>query len=221
MKILTVSDVVDRKLYNTACRERYSGIDLVLACGDLPFYYLDFLLSCLNVPVYFVFGNHHTRPMVTTNGELVHEPGGAINLDMRVLSYKGLLIGGLEGCMLYNYGPKQYTERQMRRKIRRMWFKLWLNKWSRGRYLDIMMTHAPPAGIHDEPDRCHQGFQCFRRFIERYRPTYFIHGHTHRYGRQKPWKTEYCGTTIINTVGHKIIELDPPPEKQKGKKGKR
>lgn len=207
MKILTVSDVVDRKLYSAACRERFTDIDLILSCGDVPFYYVDFLISTLNVPLYYVFGNHHTKPMVTEGGELIHEPAGARNLDMRIVEYQGVLIGGLEGCMLYNYGPKQYTERQMRRKMRKLWFKLWLNKQFQGRSIDILITHAPPAGIHDEPDPCHRGFQCFRRFIERYRPRYFIHGHTHRYGHGKAWKTVYQDTTVINTVGHRVIEL--------------
>jgi len=207
VKILTVSDVVDRKLYNVAFRENFQDIDLILSCGDLPFYYLDFLLTSLNVPLYYVFGNHHTKPMITNGGELVHQPDGAVNLDMRIVEYRGLLIGGLEGCMLYNYGPKQYTERQMRRKIRRMWFALWLNKQFKGRYLDILITHAPPTGIHDEPDPCHRGFDSFRRFIERYRPRYFIHGHTHRYGREKAWQTDYQDTTVINTAGYHVLEI--------------
>lgn len=208
IKILTVSDVVERKLYSTGCRDRFKDIDLILSCGDLPFYYLDFIISMLNVPLYYVFGNHHTKPMVTNGGQLIKEPRGGINLDMRIIEYQGILIGGLEGCRLYNYGPKQYTERQMRRKIRRMWPKLWLNKQFKGRYLDIFISHAPPAGIHDEPDPCHQGFQCFRKFIETYKPRYFIHGHTHRYGHNKPWKTIYQETTVINTVGYRTIEME-------------
>lgn len=207
MKILTVSDVVERKLYNVACRDKFKDIDLILSCGDLPFYYLDFLISILNVPLYYVFGNHHTKPMITNGGELIREPSGGVNLDMRIVEYKGLLIGGLEGCRLYNYGPKQYTECQMRGKIRRMGVALWMNKLFKKRSIDIVITHAPPAGIHDEPDPCHQGFESFRKFIKNYAPRYFIHGHTHKYGRERTWKTQYQGTTVINTVGYQVIEV--------------
>ena len=211
MKILTVSDVVDRKLYSVGCREKFKGVDLILSCGDLPFYYLEFLVTLLNVPLLYVFGNHQTKPMVTNRGELVKQPGGGINIDERIIDFHGLLIGGLEGCMLYNYGPKQYTERQMRGKIRRLKPRLWMNKWLKKRHLDILITHAPPAGIHDESDPCHRGFKGFRRLIEHYQPHYFIHGHTHRYGRQKPWKTEYQHTTVMNTVGYRMLEIENPP----------
>jgi Icc-related predicted phosphoesterase len=208
VKILTISDIIERRLYSSTCKERFKDIAFILSCGDLPFYYLEFIVTILNVPLYYVFGNHHTRPMITENGEEQATPGGGMNLDMKVVDCNGLLIGGLEGSMLYNYGPKQYTERQMRRKIRRMKPSLWKNKLFKHRYLDILITHAPPAGIHDESDLCHQGFESFRSFIETYRPRYFIHGHTHRYGRQQEWKTQYQNTTVINTVGYRVLEVE-------------
>jgi hypothetical protein len=33
--------------------------------------------------------------------------------------------------------------------------RLWWNKLRHGRYLDILLTHAPPRGIHDRPDKTH------------------------------------------------------------------
>ncbi len=208
MKILTISDTVERRLYSLECKEMFGDIDLILSCGDLPFYYLEFLVSMLNVPLYFVFGNHHTHPMLTARGEERENPGGCVNIDNKIVELNGLLIGGFEGCMLYNYGPKQYTEYQMRGKILRMKPQLWKNKLFKKRYLDILITHAPPAGIHDQPDRCHQGFKSFRTFIEIYKPRYFIHGHTHQYGpRDDVWKTQYQETTVINTSGYRILEI--------------
>ena len=208
MKILTISDVVERKLYSLNCKERFHDVDLILSSGDLPFYYLDFLVTTLNVPLYYVFGNHHTRPMITEGGEKIAAPGGGVNLDMKIVECHGLLIGGLEGSMLYNYGPKQYTERQMRQKIRKMKPSLWKNKLFKHRYLDILITHAPPAGIHDQADPCHQGFKSFRSFIEMYKPRYFIHGHTHQYGLQQEWKTRHQDTTVINTAGYRVLEIE-------------
>jgi Icc-related predicted phosphoesterase len=208
VKILTISDTVERRLYSLQCKELFSDVELILSCGDLPFYYLEFLVTMLNVPLYYIFGNHHTLPMITAGGEERDSPGGCINIDNRIVEFNGLLIGGFEGCMLYNYGPKQYSERQMRVKILRMKPQLWKNKLFKNRYLDILITHAPPLGIHDHPDRCHNGFKSFRKFIERYKPRYFIHGHTHRYGLQEAWKTEYQETTVINTFGYQTLEIE-------------
>lgn len=208
MKILTISDVVERRLYSMNCKKYCGDIDLILSCGDLPFYYLEFLVSVLNVPLFYVFGNHHTKPMLTSEGEHIAEPGGGVNIDNKIIEYHGVLIGGLEGSMLYNYGPKQYTDRQMWGKIRRMKPALWKNRLFKHRSLDILITHAPPEGIHDETDPCHRGFKSFRRFIELYKPRYFIHGHTHRYGLCCEWKTDYQDTTVINTVGYRVLEIE-------------
>jgi len=96
----------------------------------------------------------------------------------------------------------------MRWKIFKMKPLLWKNRLFKKRYLDIVITHAPPAAIHDQPDPCHKGFKSFRTFIETYKPRYFIHGHTHRYGLQDAWKTQYQETTVINTSGYRILEIE-------------
>ena len=208
MKILTISDTIERRLYNLRAKEDFKDIDLILSCGDLPFYYLEFLVTLLNVPLYFVFGNHHTYPMLTTYGGEIRSPGGCVNVDNKIVAYKGLLIAGFEGCMQYNYGPKQYSDSEMWWKVLKMKPQLWKNKLLHKRYVDILITHAPPFGIHDKPDRCHQGFKSFRTFIEMYRPRYFIHGHIHDYGLKGDWKTQYRETVVINTCGYRILEID-------------
>lgn len=45
MKILAVSDRVLDKLYSSQVSQSFPDIDLLIGCGDLPFYYLDFLTS--------------------------------------------------------------------------------------------------------------------------------------------------------------------------------
>ena len=42
MKILAVSDRVMDQIYCTDVRQKYPDVDLVIGCGDLPFYYLEF-----------------------------------------------------------------------------------------------------------------------------------------------------------------------------------
>ena len=53
MKILAVSDKVDELLYSPAIKHLFADVDLVLGCGDLPFHYLEFLVTML--PVYHIF----------------------------------------------------------------------------------------------------------------------------------------------------------------------
>ena len=51
MKVLAVSDRVVGHIYSTGVRKSYSDVDLIVGCGDLPFYYLEFLVSSLDVPL--------------------------------------------------------------------------------------------------------------------------------------------------------------------------
>ena len=149
MKILTISDYVEPSLYEQFQAGRFPGINLILACGDLPPEYLTFLVTSFNVPLFYIRGNHDIR----IGG---YRPKGCIDLDGRLVQYGGLNIMGLEGSHWYNGNPHQYTERQMQRKIGRMLLKIW---WRKG--VDIIITHAPPRHIHDGEDQCHRGFECF------------------------------------------------------------
>jgi Icc-related predicted phosphoesterase len=140
-------------------------------------------------------GNHGSR------GGSKEFPEGAENIDGRVVEYKGVLIAGLEGSMRYNDRPLyQYTEAAMQRKIAALTPALLKNKLQHGRYLDILITHAPPYSIHDGKDLAHRGFESFLWFIDHYRPDYLIHGHQHVYDNR----------TVTETLrGYKILEFTP------------
>jgi len=210
IKILTVSDKVDEIIYSPAIKRLFSDVDLVLGCGDLPFYYMEFIVSMLGGPLFYVIGNHaYAVKKRYLPREQWEYPGGCENVDGRVVRYRKLLIAGLEGSMRYNSDPDfQYTEREMAWKMWQLAPALLVNKILYGRYLDILVTHAPPAGIHDRSDRCHQGFQAFRTFIDRFRPRYLIHGHIHVYSPSDPVETVVGPTTVINTYGYRTIDID-------------
>jgi len=208
MKILAISDKIEERLYSPSAASSFADVDLVLSCGDLPSYYLEYLVSTLNKPLYYVFGNH--EPAIGENGERLKDIPGCINLDGRVVNAGGLLIAGLEGSIRYRPdGEYQYTEGEMLWKIVRMVPKLIWNRITRGRYLDILVTHAPPAGIHDAADRCHQGFRQYIWFMERFKPRYLIHGHTHMYTPSQKRQTRYKDTEVINAYGYVVLDVEP------------
>jgi Icc-related predicted phosphoesterase len=205
VKILAVSDQVVEGIYSSHIRERFGDVDMVLSCGDLPYSYLEYIVTMLGVPCFFVHGNHD-HPEYTASGHVLAKPGGWINLDNRIVRSKGVLIGGLEGSMRYKpRAPFQYTETQMTLKVWQMVPALLINYVSYKRYLDILITHAPPFGIHNGKDRCHRGFKALLWLMARFRPRYLLHGHKHVYGLE-PRRTRYLDTEVINIYPSRVIE---------------
>lgn len=207
MKILAISDKVMDVIYSSAISQNFGDVDLVLACGDLPLYYLEFIISSLNVPCFFIYGNHDLNVRYTLEGTVVAHPPGWVNLDERSLYAKGLLLAGLEGSLRYRPdGVYQYTQGEMRRKALRLVPRLLANRLQYGRYLDILIAHSPPFGIHDGPDYPHVGFKAFLTLMERFRPRYLLHGHKHVYGPE-PTRTTFHGTEVINVYPYRVIKV--------------
>jgi uncharacterized protein len=211
MRILTVSDKVEPVLYGPYIRERVGQIDLILACGDLPYYYLDYIVSLLDRPLYYVHGNHDKAILRPTDLTKIPGPtslGWAVNLHRHTVHFQGLLLAGLEGCRVYNPGaPYQYSEAQVKAQIRRLGLRLLANRLRYGRYLDILITHAPPRGIHDGEDLPHQGFESYLALLRRFQPGLMIHGHQHIYNRNETTETDFGHTRILNTYGYRVLEL--------------
>ncbi len=221
MKILCVSDQIDPLVYSSNVKERFKDIDLVISAGDLPMEYMDFIVSSLNKPVYFVFGNHNLnefgyyhRNLLDTvpagksiEKDVCASPGcGATYIGFRGIRDGSLLIAGVSGSLKYNNGLNQYTDTQMKRKLLALIPFMLYNKIRYGRFLDLLVTHASPAGIHDKSDPCHQGFKCFLWFIETFKPRYLVHGHIHLYDLQDIRVSKYLETTVINAYSHFIID---------------
>ena len=210
MKVLAISDRVVKRIYDEKIKQRFSDIELVLACGDLPFYYLEYVVTMLNVPVYYVLGNHCPPVRGDYPGtKLKQPPGGAVNLDGRVVNHDGLILAGLEGSIRYNRRPyHQYTESEMRLKVLRLIPRLLIQRLRHGRYLDILITHSPPLDIHDGSDHAHRGFAVFRWFMKTFQPRHLIHGHKHVYSSREATETRYHDTWVINAFGHKVLDIE-------------
>ena len=184
MRVLAVSDKVEPILYSPAVNQRVGKLDMILACGDLPFYYIEYLMTMASCPTYYVYGNHGREVQYTSGrGDEWNRsaaPQGAANMHRVTVNEGGLLLAGLEGSMRYNNGPgAQYTELQMWQNVYALAPKLMANRMRYGRYLDVLMTHSPPAGIHDKADLPHQGFTSFLAFMRWFKPHYLLHGHIH------------------------------------------
>ena len=107
--------------------------------------------------------------------------------------------------MRYNPGDHQYSEAQMRRRIRKLRWKLW-----RSGGVDIVVTHAPPQGLGDGEDYAHRGCEAFLELLDKYQPRYLIHGHVHlSYGHEIPREMDYNGTCIINAYERYVIDVEP------------
>jgi len=181
-------------------RRRYADIELIVSCGDMPPVYLEFITSILNVPLFYVRGNHD---------EIYEEsPPGGDNLHQNLVEYKGVTFYGLEGCIRYNKSPIQYTEGQMRRMVTSAFPIMQYNNIRRGG-LDVLVTHSPPLGIHDADDPPHRGFKSLLQFMDWYQPRYMVHGHVHTWDRRKTTETQYGETMIMNINPVTVLEIEP------------
>lgn len=196
MKIMLISDEEDRGLWDYFKKEKLEGADLILSAGDLKAVYLSFLVTLANRPLLYVHGNH--------DGSYDNwPPEGCDCIDDKLVTINGVRILGLGGSMLYNGGPYQYTEKQMRWRIWKLQGKI-----RRAGGVDIVVTHAPPRGYGDQDNLPHRGFEAFLPLMDKWKPKYLIHGHIHqRYGTGWERTRQYGETTIINACGKTFIEL--------------
>lgn len=197
MRILAISDTESKYLWDYFEKSKLEGIDLIISCGDLEPHYLSFLATFTTAPVLYVHGNHDVkydkRP-----------PEGCICIEDKIFVYKGIRILGLGGSMRYNNGEHQYTDWQMKSRVRKLWFQ-----FLRRGGMDILVTHAPAYQLNDGMDLPHQGFKVFRYLMEKYKPRFFIHGHVHMsYGRRHKRYDKYQDTHIINAYERCVFEFE-------------
>lgn len=215
MKLLTVSDKEVSLIYSPQIRQRFEDVDLAVSCGDLSYYYLEYIVSSLDIPLYYVRGNHAKAIEYGCAGPR-EAPWGAVDLHRKVVydSKSGLLMAGIEGSLRYNKGPHQYTQPEMWSMVLQLVPALLWNKLRYGRYLDVFVTHAPPWGIHDQNDRAHQGVKAFNWLIKTFQPTLHIHGHIHVYTPMVTTETMVGNTMVLNTFGYRKLNLPGKTELQ-------
>lgn len=195
--MVRVLAVADEEVPGARARARGLDVDLLLAAGDLAWPYLESLAELVDAPAAYVPGNHDPR---TTGGA---GPRGYVDVDGRVRTVGGLRIAGLGGCVHYNGGPHQYTQQEHVRRAKRL-----LKEARRAGEVDVVLSHAPPLGLGDEPDPAHVGIEALHDVLDALQPTYHLHGHIHPYGLAKPDR-QVGRTTVRNVIPWQLIDIEP------------
>lgn len=201
MKILAVSDVELPQMQNVKyLTDKFGDSSVLISCGDMPASYLDFISTALNLPLFYVRGNHDTA-YVPPN------PGGQ-DLHLKVLRFQGVTMAGLEGSIRYNDGAIQYSQADMLRMVLGMMPRMLLMRKRYGYGVDVMVTHSPPEGIHDIPeDYAHRGFKALCYLMVWARPRYLLHGHVDTWDRRRQRETQFAYTTVLNVNPYMALEL--------------
>jgi len=215
--VLAVSDEVDDVLRVDMRAVRAAR--LIVACGDLPFEYLGYLMNALDVPLVFVPGNHDpdisgystSRAGLPVRAGLPAQPpwpAGAVSAERRVVDVAGLRIAGLGGCRRYSEGPNQYTERQQARRARALARRARWRRMGDGRGVDVLLTHAPPEGAGDAEDPPHRGFGALNWLSARLEPAWLLHGHVQPLG-PAPRDHQLGRTVVRNVTGRHLLDIEP------------
>ncbi|MEA5001302.1 MAG: metallophosphoesterase [Endomicrobiaceae bacterium] len=225
MKILAVSDKEDTKLQDFILKKSaaFKDLDFIISCGDLAKNYLEFLVDSLQKEFFFVEGNHpllnryenkHYLDKLVTKvyGKDEHFVLGGVNLHSRLEIYGDYILVGFEGSMKYNPGKFQFSEKEMTAVVKRVEKKIRIQNMldfvlRRKKKKIIVVSHAPIAGIHDKEDLCHRGFKSFRRFLKKFKPLIWFHGHVHYEGQMNDQISKIDDTLVVNVYGFHIVNI--------------
>jgi Icc-related predicted phosphoesterase len=133
--------------------------DLILVLGDLEPAWTEGLGE-VQLPKLGVRGNHDADDSLTALG--------VRDLHLAEAELGGLSFAGFGGSPRYSrHGGNEWTEDEAAAMLARL------------PVADVLLTHAPPEGVNDEPDdRAHRGSAALREWVEREQPGWLLHGHT-------------------------------------------
>ena len=138
MKILFLADEESKMYWEYFKKEDFKGIDVIVSCGDLNPSYLSFLTTMVGVPLLYVHGNHDDKYNVKP-------PEGCICIEDEIYEYEGVRFLGLGGSNRYKPGKNQYTQKEMTKRVKKLWWKL-----KRKNGFDVLVTHSPAKGLHED-----------------------------------------------------------------------
>lgn len=199
IRILAVSDEVDRALENPVNRDNLGRIDLVVGCGDLDPAYLAMVGDAFKAPLVYVRGNHDRGAnWQAHNRWLPEQLPDAHAESIAGVEYIGFSWPGRRS------GHADHDERSAWRQVLGTGLRAMFKRGPR-----LVISHAPPLEAGDDPaDPYHRGFRAYRWLAERLRPTLWLHGHT-TVATSRSLTTQLGPTTIVNVTGSTLIELVP------------
>lgn len=199
VRLLAVSDELDRALDLQTNRDALGRIDGVVGAGDLEPGYLSFLADAFKAPLIYVRGNHDRG----ANWDV-----GRVNLPRPLLSHQDVLRGLRVVGLSWPGQPGGQAIRDEGAAWRQA-FGLWLRL--RGVKPHLVISHVPPRGVGDVPeDYYHRGFAAYRWLCRRLAPRLWIHGHT-ALSAVAGWRQDWRGTTFVNVTGAVLVEFASEP----------
>jgi uncharacterized protein len=132
---------------------------VIVVLGDLEPAWTEGLGE-VELPKLGVRGNHDAADALSAVG--------VEDLHLRRLELGGLSFSGFGGSPRYSpHGGNEWTEEEAERMLAFL------------PPADVLLAHAPPEGVNDEPDdRVHRGSPALRAWVERNQPGWLLHGHT-------------------------------------------
>jgi uncharacterized protein len=186
MRILALADAPPRRPVPElvqACEP-----ELVVLLGDLEPAWLDGL-DTVDLPKLGVHGNHDAAEALVAVG--------ADDVHLRRVDHGGITFTGFAGSPRYSrHGHYEWTDDEAAALIACL------------PGADVLLTHAPPAGVNDDPDDpVHRGWAALGPWLERERPSWLLHGHT--YPRPGCLLRHVGDTRVAYVRGSAIIEVAP------------
>lgn len=165
----------------------YQQADILITTGDLRSYcvsWLDDIPEAERKPAFGVYGNHCVPGYL---GRYRVQ-----NLHNHIVCFGGLLWGGFQGCPRYRESSLTYTEQEAEN---------WADRFPQ---VDILLLHAPPEGMLDDPtDAIHRGSAAIRRYVLQHAPAIVLAGH--HYSDASLIVND--STTVFRTYGGRLIEI--------------
>ncbi|MDD2428586.1 MAG: metallophosphoesterase family protein [Eubacteriales bacterium] len=203
VRALLVADQESAYIWDHFDKSVFENVDVIISCGDLKASYLSFLTTMVAAPLYYVHGNHD-------GNYLINPPEGCESLEDEMVEINGIRFIGFGGAKSLSPKPFHFSEQEVNRQI----IKRIPQICTYGGF-DVLVTHAPAAGLGDGDDQFHQGFGSYRMLLNQFQPTYYIHGHQHLNYSGSKRSQQYGNTTIINAYGYQIVTLEVPVVQRK------
>jgi Icc-related predicted phosphoesterase len=162
--------------------------ELIVLLGDLEPAWLDGL-DTIPLPKLGVHGNHDEPEALTAVG--------AEDVHLQRVEHGGISFAGFAGSPRYSRdGQYEWTEEEAANMIARL------------PGADVLLTHAPPAGVNDDAeDSVHRGWAALGPWLERERPAWLLHGHT--YPQPGHLVGRIGNTRVAYVRGSAILEVAP------------